>query len=65
MDLKSILAKEIAKSGGQAKLVKVPESRRPTSESLKKLDREIAAQISANEAMRSRSMQRASRMSGR
>ena len=65
MNLRNILAKEISKSGGKARIVKVPEDRRPTAMSLKKLDKEIAAQISANDAMRSRSMQRASRLSGK
>ncbi len=65
MSISRILTKEMEKSGGKAKLVKVPASKRPTAESLRKLEREISAQISANEAMRSRSMQNASRMSGR
>ena len=65
MNLKNILAKEMAKSGGEAEFVEVPIDRRPTVESLKKLEREISSQISANDAMRSRSMQRASRLSGR
>lgn len=51
------------KSGGCARLVKVPASRRPTAKTLKKLEREISAQVSANETMRSRSMQNASKMS--
>ena len=65
MSLRDILAKEMAKSGGSAELVKVPANRRPTVASLRKLDREISSQISANDGMRSRSMQRASRMSSR
>lgn len=65
LSISRILHKEMEKSNGQAKLVKVPASRRPTAESLRKLEREISAQISANEAMRSRSMQNASKMSGR
>lgn len=55
----------MAKSEGEAEFVEVPIDRRPTVESLKKLEREISSQISANDAMRSRSMQRASRLSGR
>lgn len=43
--LTRILIKEMAKSGGKAKLVKVPEERRPTAQSLKKLDKEIEAQM--------------------
>ena len=55
MDLRNILAK----------VLKVPANRRPTAASLRKLEREISSQISANDAMRSRSMQRASKMSSR
>lgn len=65
MNLRDILAKEMEKSGGSAELVKVPSNRRPTVASLRKLDREISSQISANDAMRSRSMQKASRLSSR
>lgn len=65
MSISRILKKEMEKSGGKAKVVKVPADRRPTAESLRELEREISAQISANEAMRSRSMHNASRMSGR
>lgn len=63
MSISRILNKEMNKSGGSARLVKVPSNRRPTSESLEKLEREISAQVIANEAMRSRSMQNASKMS--
>jgi len=63
MSISSILSKEMNKSGGSAKLVKVPANRRPTAESLKNLEQEISAQISANEVMRSRSMQKALRTS--
>ncbi len=63
MSISRILNKEMQKSGGCARLVKVPANRRPTSETLKKLEREVSAQVSANEAMRSRSMQNASKMS--
>ena len=41
MQLRKILKKEMAKSNGQAKLVKVPQERRPDAESLKKIDREV------------------------
>lgn len=61
MDLRNILKKELEKSGGKAKLVKVPANRRPTAESLRKLDCEISSQIKANEAMRERSVERASK----
>ena len=61
MELRNILRKEMEKSEGKARLVKVPANRRPTAESLRKLDREISSQIEANEAMRERSMERASK----
>lgn len=63
VSIRRILEKEMFKSGGKAKLVKVPVSRRPTAETLIKLEREIAAQVNANEAMRSRSMINASKSS--
>lgn len=63
MRISSILGKEMNKSGGSARLVKVPANRRPTAESLKSLEQEISAQIIANEVMRSRSMQNASKTS--
>ena len=63
MSISRILSKEMNKSGGCARLVKVPASRRPTAKTLKKLESEISAQVSANETMRSRSMQNASKMS--
>lgn len=63
MSISRILGKEMSRSGGSARLVKVPADRRPTAETLKKLEREISAQVSANEAMRSRSVQNASRLS--
>lgn len=55
----------MSKSNGEAEFLKVPANRRPTAASLRKLEREISSQISANDAMRSRSMQRASKMSSR
>lgn len=63
MSIERILAKQMEKSGGKARLVKVPSARRPTAETLIKLEREIAAQVSANDVMRSRSMQSASKRS--
>ena len=40
-ELRKILKKEMAKSNDRAKLVKVPQERRPSKESLKKIDREV------------------------
>lgn len=56
MNLRNISPREMEKSKGSAKLVKVPTNRRPTAASLRKLDKEIASQIRANDAMRSRCM---------
>lgn len=56
MNLRNILLREMEKSGGSAKLTKVPANRRPTAASLRKLDKEIAFQIRANDAMQSRCM---------
>ena len=55
MKISEIIKKEMAKSGGSARVVKVPPERRPTAESLKKLDTEISAQIKANDDIRFRS----------
>ena len=49
------------KSNGKIRIVKVPPERRPTAESLAKLEREIKAQIDANDAMRYRSYINASK----
>lgn len=65
MKISRIIAQEMNSSAGGVKVVKVPSSKRPTAASLKRLDREIAAQVSANEAMSTRSMFYASKMSAR
>lgn len=56
MKISRMISKQMNKSAGQVKIVKVPASKRPTAVSLKKLDREIAAQVNANKAMSNRSM---------
>lgn len=56
MSVRRVMEKEMAKSNGSARMVKVPSDRRPTVKSLQKLEREISAQVNANEIMRSRSM---------
>lgn len=43
------------------RIVKVPPEKRPTAESLEKLEREIGAQIDANRAMEHRSYINASK----
>lgn len=50
-----ILEKLAERSDGKIRVVEVPKERRPTAESLDKLEREISAQIDANRAMRDRS----------
>ena len=59
----SMIEREMRRSGGCVKIVDVPASMRPTKASLKKLDREIAAQVRANEAMSTRSIMSASKAS--
>lgn len=54
-NISKVIRREMAKSGGKIRVVKVPKERRPTAESLRKLDMEINSQIAANEAMRHRS----------
>lgn len=61
MKISKVIEKEMQKSGGQVNVVKVPVSKRPTASALTKLEREIASQVSANEAMSNRSMLYASR----
>lgn len=65
MNFTSILKNEMKRSGGSVRVVKVAAERRPSAEALKKLDRQINAQLSANEAMRTRSAERASRLSSK
>lgn len=56
-----ILHRIAEKSNGKMRVVKVPPERRPTAESLEKLEREIGAQLDANAAMRHRSYINASK----
>jgi hypothetical protein len=65
MKIGKIIAQEMSNSGGRVRIVKVPDSKRPTVTSLRKLDREIAAQVSENEAMSTRSVLYASKMAVR
>lgn len=59
MSIRSVLARELSRSNGKAKLVKIPEHMRPTAESLKHYSDEVHAQIIANDDMRFRSMKNA------
>ena len=61
MSIIDVLEKEVEKSGGKVRVVKVPPERRPTAESLSKLQTEISAQIRVNEEMRRRSYIEASK----
>lgn len=61
MRISRVIEREMQKSGGRVRVVKVPTSRRPTVAALTKLEREIASQVSANEAMSNRSMLYAAR----
>lgn len=56
-----VLERQMELSGGVARVVDVPARMKPTTKSLKNLEREISSQIGANEAMRGRSMQNASK----
>lgn len=63
MMINRMILAQMNKSNGQVKIVKVPASKRLSAKSLKKLDSEIAAHVSANEAMSNRSMVYASKLS--
>lgn len=56
-----ILHKIAEKSNGKMRIEKVPKERRHTAESLARSDREIKAQLDANDAMRHRSYINASK----
>ena len=56
MKISRTISKQMRKSAGQITIVKVPAGQRPTAASLRKLDREIAAQVWANAAMSRKSM---------
>ena len=59
--LDRIMKRAVKKSNGKIRIVEVPPEKRPTAESLAKLEREIKAQIDANDAMRHRSYINASK----
>ena len=61
MSISRILKKVAEKSNGKMHIVKVPPEKRPTAESLEKLEREIGAQIDVNRAMEHRSYINASK----
>ena len=49
------MKKEMEKSNGHVRMVKVPPEKRPTLESMEKMQREVNAQIGANHIMRENS----------
>ena len=51
MSISKAISKQMNKSCGKVKIVKVPDSKKPTAETLKKLDREVAAQVNANKTI--------------
>lgn len=53
--ISKVLHRIAEESNGKMRIVKVPPERRPTAESLKKLDREIKAQTNALSTMEHRS----------
>lgn len=55
MNWNEVMVRELERAGTGARMTKVPDSRRASATSLLKLEREIASQISENEAMRTRS----------
>ena len=56
MSTSNIMKKEMLKSNGKAKVVKVPQHMRPTAESLRQIEREISAQLDTNRRLRENSM---------
>ena len=59
--IEKVLQKIADESDGEMRIVKVPENRRPTAESLKRLDNEIKDQVEKNRAMEYRSFINASK----
>lgn len=62
MNWNDVMARELERAETGAKMTKVPDSRRASAISLLKLEREIASQISENEAMSARSKSYAASM---
>lgn len=65
MKLRELLATEVKRSDGEMTIESVADDGLPSAKTSERIEREIAAQISANEAMSSRSMQYASSQSVR
>lgn len=54
MSINVVIKKEMEKSGGKVRIVKIPKEKRGTLENLAKLDQEIKTQVDANKAMNER-----------
>ncbi len=63
MSVRKAIQAEMKRSNGKVQVMKIDSKRLPSKKGLLKLDRQISAQISANEAMRNRSMARISKAS--
>lgn len=59
MNINRVIQREMEKSNGKVRIVKVPKEKRPTEKSLNELEREIKAQIDANKAMMERAWRNA------
>lgn len=62
MELSTIITRELGRAGGGAVVADVPVSRKASTESLARLEREISSQIGENEAMCARSLSNAAAM---
>lgn len=51
MGISTVIKRQMNKSNGRVKITKLPTSKRPTAESLAKLEREIRVQVRQNENM--------------
>ncbi len=63
MNIRRIIANEMRKSSGRVEVIELPENKKASADSFRKLEREISAQVSANAAMCNRSMHLALRSS--
>lgn len=55
MNIDKIIKNEMQKSNGEVRIVKIPKEKKPSKESLIKLEKEIKAHVEANNAMMERS----------
>jgi hypothetical protein len=56
MNFNRVIEKEMQKSGGRVKVVKVPSGKRPTASALTKLESEISFLVHENEIMMAQSI---------